>query len=179
MVTKQHQELLRRAVQGDARAFELLLTENYMKIYAIAFKWCGSQPDAEDIAHEACIKLAKKITSFKQDSEFGTWLYRITINTAKDYYKKVYRERDKEAAYADENYLEEKPAQEQEQAVADGEIYQMIEKLSPKLKDAVFLVCAEGLSHKEAGQVLKCAEATVSWRVHEAKKKLTAMMGGV
>ncbi|MGB1539824.1 MAG: RNA polymerase sigma factor, partial [Rickettsiales bacterium] len=72
--------LIKQATQhGDASAFRALIDHHYGTIYKIAFKWCGHKQDAEDIAQEVCIKVARTIGSFKGDSAFTSWLYTITV----------------------------------------------------------------------------------------------------
>ncbi|MEE9355813.1 MAG: RNA polymerase sigma factor [Methylococcaceae bacterium] len=70
---------------GDRKAFECLVSRHYATMYKIAFKWCGNQADAQDITQNACLKLARSIASFRGEAAFTTWLYRLVINTAKDW----------------------------------------------------------------------------------------------
>ncbi len=163
-------KLVRLAKDGDSVAFENLVEQNYMLVYKISYNWCRAKEDAEDITQEVFVKLAKKIFSFKEESAFQTWLYRIVINTAKDYTQKQERKRVKEMKYKEEQKIKTEPFQE-EISLA-GKIHQMIECLPYKLKDAALLVFTEGMTHKEAAVVLDCAEKTVSWRIHQVKKEL-------
>ncbi|MDA0240990.1 MAG: RNA polymerase sigma factor [Proteobacteria bacterium] len=79
--------LIKRAQGGDKGAFERLLQTHYDVMYRTAYKWCGNKMDAEDITQTACIKLARSIDGFRFESAFLTWLYRLVINTAKDWAK--------------------------------------------------------------------------------------------
>ena len=79
--------LIKQAQNGDRGAFDSLLRAHYDAMYRMAFKWCGNKADAEDITQNACIKLARSIGTFRFQSEFATWLYRLVINTAKDWAK--------------------------------------------------------------------------------------------
>lgn len=163
-------KLINHAKSGDPSAFEQLVRQNYGFVYKVAFKWCRIKEDSEDITQDVFIKLARNITSFREDASFKTWLYRITINTAKDLAIKNQRLRKKESAYL-EMQKEKRHRHNPETSVTDRLIGK-IESLPPKLKDAALLVYSEGLTHKEAAEVLKCAETTVSWRIFQVRKQL-------
>jgi RNA polymerase sigma-70 factor (ECF subfamily) len=77
--------LVRRAKKGDYRAFDLLVLKYQSRIVSIAFKFVKEIQLAEDISQEAFIKAYRSIDSFREESAFYTWLYRITANTAKNY----------------------------------------------------------------------------------------------
>lgn len=163
-------ELVRLVKGGDSVAFENLVERNYMLVYKISYKWCGVKEDAEDIAQEVFIKLAGKIFGFKEESSFQTWLYRMVINTAKDFTRMSDRKRKKEMAYLEQQKLNDE-SKKNEVPMAER-IQQMITQLPQKLKETALLVFSEGMNHKEAASVLNCAEKTVSWRVFQVKKKL-------
>ena len=99
-------ELVNRALAGDALAFEHLVKRHYQSVYRLSYKWSGVKEDAEDIVQEVFVKLARKLKSFGQRSAFKTWLYRITINTAKDFMRKSATKRGYETAYAMEQEAE-------------------------------------------------------------------------
>jgi len=163
-------ELVRLAKEGDSAAFENLAKRNYMLVYKISYKWCGVKEDAEDITQEVFMKLAGKIFGFKEDSTFQTWLYRIAINTAKDFARLNDRKRKKEMAYFEEQKFKSSP--DQNEASLAEKLHQIIAHLPQKLKETALLVFSEGMDHKEAAAVLNCAEKTISWRVFQVKKKL-------
>ncbi|MFQ5585688.1 MAG: RNA polymerase sigma factor, partial [Thermodesulfobacteriota bacterium] len=162
-------ELVERAVGGESGMFECLVNRHYMLVYRVAYKWCGIRENAEDITQEVFVKLARAIHGFKGGSSFRTWLYRITVNTAKDYLRSSARKMANEGAYMKEREVAAQRAATNGNPVSSEELYAALGSLSPKLKEAVILVLSEGLSHKEAAGVLGCAETTVSWRVFKAK----------
>lgn len=162
-------QLVESAQLGDAGAFEDLVNKYYEVMYKMAFKWCANPQDAEDITQEACIKLARGLESFKGDSAFTTWLYRLTINTAKDWYKKQNRHK-----ASDESLDQIAVSSKAENKVYTNQVLEEISRLPEGEKEALLLVVDQGLSHKEAAKLLKCKESTVSWRIHEARKKLSA-----
>ncbi|GAX59952.1 RNA polymerase sigma factor, sigma-70 family [Candidatus Scalindua japonica] len=170
MENPEYTELVKLAKDGDSTAFENLVEQNYLLVYKISYNWCRAKEDAEDITQEVFVKLAKKIFSFNEESTFQTWLYRIVINTAKDYKKKQERKRIKEMKYKEAQRIKSESLQESP-SNAD-KIHQLFELLPTKLRDTALLVFTEGLTHKEAAVVLNCAEKTISWRIHQVKKEL-------
>ncbi len=168
--------LIRDAQAGDRRAFATLVERHYGLMFKTAWQWCGVREDAEDIAQEASIKLAQNIGAFRFESAFSTWLYRMVINTAKDYYKAKNRRNTREQPiYEDVEYVSHEATPEERMEQKDT--LNALNSLSEQLRETVILVCWQGLSHKEAGDILDCSEGTVSWRVHEARKKISEFMG--
>ncbi len=165
-------ELIERASGGDRRAFELLAKRHYTLVYRAAYKFTGSREDAEDVAQEVFMKLGRAIYHFRGDSSFTTWLYRITVNVVRDFQRGEARKRTREGAYIEEKRYEELGAVRDDNPVSAARLYREVKGLPVKLIDAVILVYSEGLSHGEAAVTLGCAEATVSWRLFQARKKL-------
>jgi RNA polymerase sigma-70 factor (ECF subfamily) len=159
--------LIERARSGDREAFEALVRGHYDAMYRMAFKWCGDKADAEDITQNACIKLARSIGTFRFQSAFRTWLYRLVINTAKDWAKaRPRRTTDHEI----ETGRAEAPAGEDR--VYAMQVMAYVQTMPDREKSALLLVFGEGLSHREAAAAMDCKESTVSWYIHEARKKL-------
>lgn len=171
MIHRADDELVSEAQAGDRGAFASLLERHYGLMFKVAWQWCGVREDAEDIAQEAAIKLANNISSFMFESKFTTWLYRLVINTAKDYYKaKNLRSTRETPMYEDAVYISEELTPEQKLSCKDT--LKAIEDLPEQLKETVLLVCWQGMTHAEASDVLDVEEGTISWRIHEARKKI-------
>src|SRR5262245_58103123 len=81
-------DLARRAKNGDGTAFRLLLERHYDAIFRLARRLLGSAAEAEDLAQEICLGLAARIASFKGESQFSTWLYRVVLNACRDHRRK-------------------------------------------------------------------------------------------
>lgn len=166
--------LIAKAVGGDRLAFSRLIERHYDFIFRTACKWSGKVSDAEDIAQDVSIKLASVLTSFDGRSKFTSWLYRVTLNAVRDLQRsraRRGRQTDRYAEVTPDEYLPD-----QEDAAAAGELWTAVRKLPGQQRDAVLLIYAEGLSHAEAGVIMGCKEATVSWHVHEAKKTLRGLL---
>lgn len=170
--------LIKEACSGNSYAFTQLVERHYMTIYKMAYKYIGNREDAQDIAQNACIKLGKSLNSFRFDAAFTTWLYRLVINTAKDFIKQRARAQDREKPlYDDVEFTSEAPTPEA--ALAQRDVLQVIDNLPEKMRDVVILVCWEGLTHAEAAEILEVKENTVSWRLHEIRKLMkTENKGG-
>lgn len=163
--------LIKQCQNGDKSAFEKLLQEHYDTIYRFAYRWCGDQTNAQDITQQACIKLANSISQFEFKSSFSSWLYRLVINCAKDFYKspKQHNQREEQTDNI-EQY--QKSNARYEQRLYSQQILEHINTLQDDLKDTLILVFGKGLTHLEAAEQLDIKESTVSWRIHEARKLL-------
>ncbi|MCB9979754.1 MAG: RNA polymerase sigma factor [Rhodospirillales bacterium] len=169
---EREKDLIQRAQKGDAYAFETLLGDYYMTIYKMAYGWIRQKEAAEDITQNVYLKLARTLDSFRFDSAFTSWLYRLVINTAKDWQKSQSR-------HTSESGMIDLPtgtATNEETHYAQ-QVMEQIERLPLKERDALILVAIEGMSHATAADHLGCSEGTISWRVHEARKKLKETLG--
>jgi len=167
------QQRVRRAQAGDVAAFEALLEAHYTQIYRFAYRWCGQRQAAEDIAQQACIKLADNLSQFRFESAFSSWLYRLVINCARDWLRR-------ERRHQPQSRPEVAPggrAHGADTQVYLQQILQQIDAMAEGYKETVLLVLGEGLTHAEAGRVLKVKESTVSWRLHDIRKRLAAIHG--
>lgn len=174
MRNRQDEDLACMAAAGDAGALDVLISRHYLLIYRAAYRWCGHKQDAEDIAHEACIKVARHIRSYRGDSAFKTWLYRLVVNTAKDFQRKGRLMNRTEAEYLREAVETVSGGQEEKEAAR--QLLHLLDQLPDGMKETAWLVYAEGLNHREAAEVLGCAETTVSWRIFQLKKKLKPLL---
>ncbi len=177
MIDYTDMELVDMSNSGNEHAFENLVERHYLTVYSLSYKWCRIREDAEEITQEVFIKLTRKLNSFTSKSSFRTWLYRITINTAKDYHRKNATRRTYESAFADDQ-RHNNPGSLPLDSIATRQVYAAMDKLPDKQKAALMLVAAEGMSHREAADVLGCSETTISWRIHQARKKLKKPCNG-
>ena len=163
-------ELVAAAAGGDAVAFQVLLERHYDTIYRIAFRFAGMREDAEDITQEVCTSLSGKLRSFKGDARFTTWLYRVVVNAVRDMQRKQASTRRLHEAYGE--IAELKRDEAADAARENVWLYDSLDQVSDDLRATAVLVLAEGFSHAEAADILEIKESTVSWRMHELKKKL-------
>lgn len=162
------EHIIQDAVRGDAAAFRDLLDHYYSTIYKMAFTFCRNKHDAEDVTQICCLKLAKAILSFRNESSFTTWLYRVVFNCVEDWR----RQNSKSQNVSLDDVAEMASGATPEQNASTAQKMKAVYALPDGERDAVLLVFGQGLSHKEAGVALGCKESTISWRIHEARKKL-------
>lgn len=172
----EEEERIRRAAGGDREAFAMLVEHHYDKIYGIAWKFCGTKADAEDVAQNVVIKLARAMPSYRFEAAFTTWLYRLTVNAAKDHLRAAGRISARETLLEPE--ITPATAENPEQKLQAKQVLAAVDALPEAQREVILLVCWEGLNHKEAAEILGCAETTVSWRLFEARKKLGKLAGG-
>ena len=161
--------LVQRCQHGDKAAFECLLNLHYEDIFNIAYRWCDDQYNAQDITQQACLKLSQSIKQFQFKSSFSSWLYRLVINCAKDFYKSPTQHNTREKTHSEhENISDDR----NNQRLYAQQILHYINELPEDFKEALILVHVHGLSHAQAAEKIDIKESTVSWRVHEARKQL-------
>lgn len=147
---------------------------HYDFIHAVAWRWCGTEADAEDIAQEVCIRLGKSIRTFKGKSAFRTWLYSLTLNAVRDHQRRSARLRRNHGRLANDPVFLMSPSGDDDER---GDLlWAAVRSLPAKQRDAVLLVHSEGLSHASAAEILDCSENTVSWHLHEARKRLKDLL---
>ncbi len=167
--------LAAQACRGSRAAFASLVDRHYDRIYRIAWRWTGNQTEAEDIAQDVCVKLASALHSYRGDAAFSTWLHRVAYNVMID----QTRTRRHETLPGTDNVIalfDRADAQTPETVLIGAELWAAVRALPPQQRDAVLLIYAQDLSHKEASEVMGCSEKTVSWHLHEAKKRLKGLL---
>lgn len=164
------QVLLDRARHGDTEAFAGLVARHQRMIHSLAYRLTGSEADAADLAQETFVRAWKQLSSFRGESELGTWLYRIAVNAGINWKagvirrNRAYNELAGQMALADD---EAPPAADNSVRVNEA-----LQRLSPEYRAAIVLTVYEDLNHAEAAKILDCAETTVSWRVWMARRQL-------
>ncbi len=165
------ERLARAAAAGDRVAFAELIARHYDRIYRFAFRWVGSQTEAEDVAQDVTVKLATAVRGFRGEAAFTTWLYRIVFTTATD----RLRAQQRIVPFAPSEMtmlLDDRVTFAPDTADDAAELWAAVRALPEKQRDAVLLVYGDELSHAEAARIMGVSEATVSWHVHEARKRL-------
>jgi RNA polymerase sigma-70 factor (ECF subfamily) len=172
---KTDEDFIKGAQSGQPEAFEALLNRHYETIFKFAYKWCGDKHDAEDIAQQACIKMARGIHQFRFESNFSTWLYRLVINCAKDWQRS--QSRHNQHSEDDLQMIDSGDNNVPEKSILLDQLLTRLESFSDGMKETLLLVHAEGFTHGEAGNILGIKESTVSWRLHEIRKHFQSLLG--
>lgn len=188
-------ELVARARTGDLEAFQSLYRRYERRVYSAAYALTGNRADAEDIVQEGFIKAFRRLDSFKGQSSFYTWLYRIIANYAVDYSRKRYRKRERpmgQSSYSDHGLSLEHDSEENgaiplfakrnvpEDAMFESEmrkrLQQAIATLSPVHRAVIVMREIDGFSYDEISQTLGCSKGTVMSRLFHARQKLQEML---
>jgi RNA polymerase sigma-70 factor (ECF subfamily) len=177
--------LIQRCIAGDAAAFEPLVEKYRQRVWRLAFQVLHDREEAWDVAQEAFVRAFHSLPSFRGQSAFYTWLFRITVNVATD----RHRQRGAQArAFGPERVTEEEwarsapdPAGGPDQAATRAEqrerIRHALDALPPKARTIIMLSDVEGLSYREIAEVLNCPIGTVMSRLHNARKRLKGLLG--
>lgn len=166
-------ELIALARGGDSRAFGALVERHYDFIYRVAYRWCGRRQDAEDVAQEVCVRLARALAGYRGGGAFTSWLYALAMNAARDMGRRRARDAAKTEAYGVHALVVGEAVEEGDPVEA---LWQAVRRLPDKQREAVTLVYGEGMNHAAASEAMGVSEATVSWHIHEAKKRLRVLM---
>lgn len=164
-----HLALIQSAQSGDEAAFSELVERFYDQMYRFALKYSGSVTDAEDITQQACLKLARSLHQFRFEAAFTTWLYRLVINCAKDWY------RGRPDTTSTETLNFEVSDSRGDSMIMLQQTLDAVDGMGEGFRESVVMVLGEGFSHREAAEVLGVKESTISWRIHETRKRLAAM----
>lgn len=174
MQVADEQQLIQRVKERDAGAFRVLV-ERYMKhAYNTAFSMVRNHEDAEDIAQEAFVRIYRSIDAFRGDSEFGTWLYRITVNASLDKIKQRKGKDEREVRNADHlaDAMTSHATPAHDAVDVSGHIERALHELPTLQRAVVILRHINGLSTRQVGDILQCSEGTVKTHLHRGLKKM-------
>ena len=180
------QQLVVRVQEGDKRAFDLLVLKYQHKVHAIVGRFVRDTDEVADVVQEAFIKAYRALPKFRGESQFYTWLYRIAVNTAKNYL--VSRSRrppgsdvdiDDAEYYSGSEYLKdlETPENQLFRDELESVIVKSIAELPEDLRTAVTLREYEGLSYEEIAEIMECPVGTVRSRIFRARESIDAVVG--
>lgn len=168
--------VIRRAARGDAAAFEQLVTAYQGAVYRLALRMCSSAAAAEDVAQEAFLSAWKNLPQFRGDSQFSTWLYRLTTHAAIDYLR---REKRHEASDIDDVTVADEtssPQETVERSETQTAVRDALAALSPEYREVILLRYMQELSYEEIGIALHLPPGTVKSRLNRAKGQLKEIL---
>ncbi len=173
----EEKELVRLCREGSEEAFAELVKKYRIKVFNLAFSLTRDRDVADDLAQEAFIKAYYALPRFQSRSGFGTWLYRIAINHARDYLRKKSRmiqisiDNIKESSI-----LQEDKTMKEEKESAEAQrkqfVHQSIRSLPEKHQVILSLRDIQGFSYEEISKILKISPGTVDSRIYRARKML-------
>jgi RNA polymerase sigma-70 factor (ECF subfamily) len=176
------QQLVERVQRGDKKAFELLVSKYQRKLMRLVSRLVHDQAEAEDVVQESFIKAYRALPSFRGESAFYTWLYRIGVNTAKNYLVTQGRRAptstdadiDEAETFVDAEGLRD--INTPESLLASKQIAETVNaamsSLPEELRNAITLREIEGLSYDEIAEVMLCPIGTVRSRIFRAREAI-------
>ena len=179
------QQLVERVQKGDKRAFDLLVLKYQHKIISVVSRYVRNSADVHDVVQEAFIKAYRALESFRGESAFYTWMYRIAINTAKNHLISLGRrppatDVDMEDAehFSGNDLLQDMDTPESslfcEQLKVTVE--RTIDQLPEDLRTAITLREMEGLSYEEIAEIMECPVGTVRSRIFRAREAIDKVL---
>lgn len=176
------QQLVERAQRGDKHAFELLVLKYQRRLGRLISRFVRDSAETEDVTQEAFIKAYRALPSFRGDSAFYTWLYRIGINTAKNYLVSLGRRAQTTTQFDVEDSEDFEGADQlqdmntPENILMSKEVVGVVNatllKLPEDLRTALTLREIEGLSYEEIAEIMSCPIGTVRSRIFRARETI-------
>src|SRR5580692_3925788 len=176
------QQLVERAQRGDKQAFEVLVAKYQRKLARLLSRFIRDPGEVEDVTQEAFVKAYRALPSFRGDSAFYTWLYRIGINAAKNYLVAMGRraptttEHDAEDAESFEDGDQLRDINTPENMLMSKQVATVVNtamnELPEELRTAITLREIEGLSYEEIAEIMNCPIGTVRSRIFRAREAI-------
>jgi len=175
------QQLVVRVQRGEKAAFDLLVTKYQHRVAKLVSRYVRDRAEAEDVVQEAFIKAYRAIKGFRGDSAFYTWLYRIAVNTAKNYLDSQGRRPPASGVDVEGAELLDAGGNLREQATPErqlltdeiaGTVHRVMEQLPEDLRTAISLREIDGLSYEEIARIMDCPIGTVRSRIFRAREAI-------
>ena len=185
MTREQEAAIVRKVLGGDANAFETLVLEYEKNVYNIALRMTGNSEDAADMTQEAFIKAYNSLQSFRGDSKFSVWLYRIVSNVCLDFLRSKNRrptvslsveDDDGEDAQLDVADESQSPELLPDRKLTRDSVRRGLDSLPPDYRQILLLREIQGLSYDEIAQALSLEVGTVKSRIFRARKRLCTFL---
>lgn len=180
-------ELITRVLGGESAAYRPLVVRYQSRLHAMVTGMIRNPEESKDIVQMAFVKAYQSLKTFRIDSSFYTWLYRIAMNLAIDHCRKNKRRRttsfDEVVAHRDEDgtlheqHTEDSPSRLVQRKQLNERIYAALDELTDEAREVILLREVEGLSYKEISDSMGIPEGTVMSRLFYARKKLQQLLG--
>jgi RNA polymerase sigma-70 factor (ECF subfamily) len=173
-------ELIERCLRGEESAWEKIVQRFRRKVFHIAYKFTGRHDEAEDLMQDIFLKVFKSLEKFNRDADFSTWLSSVARNYCIDHYRASKRER--EVLVHDLVAFDLAPASSgnPHRALEEGDrrslLRRGLDRLPPKLREAVILRDLHGLSYQEMAEKLGLPEGTVKSRINRGREELARLL---
>lgn len=180
--------LIRKLRERDEKAFREIVETYGDRVYNVTYRMLGNREEAEDVSQEVFITIFKSIDSFRGDSKFSTWLYRIAVNHCKNRIKYLSRRHDRDQSEYDEEVMGDEaagaatpnPAPRPDKQLEGVELEQIMQRCIAQLEEehrvVIVLRDVEDLSYEEICAITNLPTGTVKSRLHRARLALKKMM---
>ncbi len=186
MTREEEDKIIRAVLDGNTNAFEDLVLEYQDRVYHIALKMTSSQEDAFDLSQETFLKAYRTLGSFRGESGFGSWLYRMCANLCIDFLRKRKRRGQEQILSLDETDevgrprelpdLRYEPQRELERKEQRMQVREGLRRLPEEQRLILILRDVEGLSYQEISETLSIELGTVKSRIYRARARLAALL---
>ena len=185
MTREQELTVIRRVQHGDTEAFELLVAAYEKTVYNVALQMTGSREDAQDLTQDAFLKAYSSLDSFRGDSKFSSWLYRIVSNLCLDFKRRQGRRpsasltvEDDEGETLQLDIADESQSPETllERKLTREAVQRGLRELPDEQRQILLLREIQGMSYEEIGETMHLEAGTVKSRIFRARKKLCAFL---
>ena len=170
--------IIKQVLGGDADAFEHIVKKYEKKVYNLALRYLKNRDDALDLSQEVFIQVYNNLAQFRGDSQFSTWIYRVTYNKCVDMLRKTQKlRRNVVMSTDDENFFETRDCRASIEEDYEGRetlvtVMKIIDTLPSEQRDVVILRYIKDLSYSQIADVLEIAEGTVKSRLTRARLKI-------
>ncbi len=177
-------EIIRSVLRGNVNDFEKLVTAYEKNVYSLALRMVGDPEDAADMTQETFIKAYRSLSSFRGDSKFSSWLYRIASNVCLDFLRSRSRHPQVSLSSSDEDGrtafelpdMSRNPEEQLMKKLSMEAVRRGLEQLPEQQRQILVLRELGGLSYAELAQTLGLEEGTVKSRIFRARKRLCALL---
>lgn len=184
MTEVSEKKIIEKVLGGDANAFEELVLKYEKTVYNLALRMVGDRDDAFDMTQEAFIKAYGSLSSFRGDSKFSVWIYRITTNVCLDFLRSKSRKQqvsltvsdDDEDAQLDIPDPKADPEQQLIKKISMQSVEEGLKTLPDKQRQILVMRELGGMSYAEIGKALSIEEGTVKSRIFRARKRLCTFL---
>jgi len=187
-------ELVEGLQRGDAAAYRELVRDYEHRVFTIAFRMLGNRQEAEDVAQDVFVSLIRSIHSFRGESQFSTWLFRVAVNHVKNHVKYLRRRRQQlkvawdanegwEPKAADDGHFPtvgriDRPDEETSVRELAAKALSALGEIEDEFREALVLREIEGLSYDQIAEITGVPEGTVKSRIHRARAALHRIVFG-
>ena len=163
---------MRRAQAGEREAFDALYRSHVDRVYGICLRMCGERGEAERLTQDAFVRLWKRIASFRGESEFSSWLYRLTVNVVLEDSRSARRRIARVDTVENPAFYDRGHAPEAEHTESRIELEAAIAELPPGARHVLVLHDVQGYKHEEIAKLMGIAVGTVKAQLHRARRLL-------